>query len=164
MTSSTDTVSAMSGSCSPVISTGDCLRDSKAIATKYNFSQPSHYLCINPYRRYLCHHSHPPTVLIMVHLIPQILVCLVNLMGSLQINKAKHIVINMVSHMELHPLACMPIRTVVPLVISRAHYVVVRPPTNASTNAPTNMTPIIVACMYLQCSSSLEDIRADVTE
>ena len=40
MTSSTDTVSAMSGSCNPVISTGDCLRDSKAIATKYNFSQP----------------------------------------------------------------------------------------------------------------------------
>ena len=40
MTSSTDTVSVMSGSCNPVISTGDCLRDSKAIATKYNFSQP----------------------------------------------------------------------------------------------------------------------------
>ena len=90
----------------------------------------------------------------------QILVCLVNLMGSLQINKAKHIVINMVSHMELYPLACMPIRTVVPLVISRAHYVVVRPP----TNSPTNMTLIIVACIYLQCRSSLEDIRADVAE
>ena len=58
------------------------------------------------------------------------------------------------------PLACMPIRTVVPLVISRAHCVVVRPP----TSAPTNMTPIIVACMYLQCSSSLKDIRADVAE
>ena len=38
MTSSADTVSAISGSCNPVISTGDCLRDSKAIATKY--SQP----------------------------------------------------------------------------------------------------------------------------
>ena len=40
MTSSTDTVRAISGSCNPVISTGDCQRDSKAISTKYKFSRP----------------------------------------------------------------------------------------------------------------------------
>ena len=40
MTSSADTVRAISGSCNPVISTGGCQRNSEAISTKYKFSQP----------------------------------------------------------------------------------------------------------------------------
>ena len=40
MTTSSDTVSAMSGSCNPVISTGGYQRNSEAISTKYKLSQP----------------------------------------------------------------------------------------------------------------------------
>ena len=40
MTSSADTVRAISRSCNPVISTGGCQRNSEAISTKYKFSQP----------------------------------------------------------------------------------------------------------------------------
>ena len=85
---------------------------------------------------------------------------IINLMGSLQITKAHHIVTNMAPHMELHPLASMPPYTVVPSVISRVHYVVVHPPTNILTN----MTPNIVVYMYLQSRSYLEDNRAGVAE
>ena len=158
MTSSTDTVSATSGSCNPVISTGDCLRDSGAIATKYNFSQPLFMhqpipsIFVPPFpstNRSYNGASHPPDPSVSSQL-----------NGETQFNMAQHIVTNMVSHMELHPLACMPIRTVMPLVINRAHYVVVRSP----TNAPTNMNPTIVVYMYPQCRSYLEDIRAGVAE
>ena len=40
MTSSADTVRAISGSCNPVILTGGCQRNSEAISKKYKFSQP----------------------------------------------------------------------------------------------------------------------------
>ena len=125
-----------------------------------NTNSLSRYLCTNPYRPYLCHHSLPTTVHILVHLIPHIPVCLINLMGSLQITKAQHILTNMAPHMELHPQASMPLYTVVPSVISRVHYVVVHPPTNILTN----MTPNIVMYMYLQSRSYLEDNRAGVAE